>query len=85
MCDKCDEPWSELRELVQNRRSTARQNHHFSDLLMNLIDSLVNETYPLIQRYADALEAVELSITLEMPKANHVRKSYLIRSRLQVR
>lgn len=84
LCDDCVEPWGSLRALLYNKRTVVRREHHFSDLLVTLIDSMVDEVYPVLDLYGDTLEELDVLMSHSRPSPNHVRSMFYIFSTISI-
>eukprot|EP01051_Picozoa_sp_SAG22_P014068 SAG22_NODE_1657_length_3885_cov_6.187005_3_plen_640_part_00 len=66
--------------LLYNRRSPVRKGQEAAMLLFAVIDSMLDEVYPLLDLYGDALEGLEfMMMKSEEPTMQHVGFSYKIK------
>ena len=66
--------------LLHNRRSPVRKWQEAAMLLFAIIDSMLDEVYPLLDLYGDALEGLEyMMMKADEPTMQHVGFSYKIK------
>jgi hypothetical protein len=72
-----EKTWEGVVDLLSNQRGFVRTNGNISVLLYKLIDSMIDEVYPLLDLYGDLLETLEFDmINAQEPTDTHVRDSY---------
>ena len=66
--------------LLHNRRSPVRKGQEAAMLLFAVIDSMLDEVYPLLDLYGDSLEGLEfMMMKSDEPTMQHVGFSYKIK------
>ena len=78
-----EKTWDGVTDLLQNECGFVRVNEDCSVLIYKLLDSMIDEVYPLLDLYGDLLESLEFeTMAADEPTDTHVRTSFKLKRRV---
>lgn len=78
-----EKTWEGVTDLLDNERGFVRTNCDTSVLIYKLLDSMIDEVYPLLDLYGDLLEHLEFDMMASPePTDDHVRTSFKLKRRV---
>jgi Mg2+ and Co2+ transporter CorA len=78
-----EKEWHGVTDLLRNECGFVRTNEDSSVLIYKLLDSMIDEVYPLLDLYGDLLESLEFeTMAAPEPTDEHVRTSFKLKRRV---
>ena len=78
-----EKEWDGVTDLLRNECGFVRTNEDSSVLIYKLLDSMIDEVYPLLDLYGDLLENLEFeTMAADEPTDVHVRTSFKLKRRV---
>ena len=75
--------WDGVTDLLNNECGFVRTSEDASVLIYKLLDSMIDEVYPLLDLYGDLLEKLEFqTMAAPEPTDDHVRTSFKLKRRV---
>jgi len=72
-----EKTWDGVVDLLTNQRGFVRSGGDMSLVIYKLLDSMIDEVYPLLDLYGDLLEGLEFRmVNASEPTVDHIRVSF---------